>query len=135
MQEVVSCIFISKRDHDVALFKTVLDEMFSEAYCYTCKNGSQAIKIMEDFNLIPDLIFLELEGTELDAVAFLNLIRHDQDLKFIPVVVHSPTPQPNKVNVLRDSGASAIHFKPYNTNNIRNILSLYIGLHQICQLN
>jgi hypothetical protein len=120
-----NCLFIGNQGEDLHIFKSALGDVFPGACCYTSENGLEAISIMDEYDLVPD--FVELEGTGYDTLRFLNEMKRTEVLKGIPVIVHAPVPHLDKVQALRESGALAIYFKPYNYTGVCNVLNLYIG--------
>jgi hypothetical protein len=122
-----NCLFIGNQDEDLHIFKKALGDVFPGACCYTSENGLEAISIMDEYDLVPDFVFVELEGTGYDTLRFLSEMKRTEVLKGIPVIVHAPVPHLDKVQALRESGALAIYFKPYNYIGVCNVLNLYIG--------
>lgn len=124
---MVKCLFIGDEENDLKIFKRALGDVFPGAYCYTSENGVEAVEIMDDYDLIPDFVFLELDKTGCEAIEFLCKIREMGAMKGVPVIVHAAEPHPDKVEMLRECGALAIYFKPYEYTGVCNVLNLYIG--------
>lgn len=124
---MVKCLFIGDREEDLRIFKSALDDVFPGACCYTSANGLEAVDIMDDYDLVPDFIFLELDKTGYEALQFMFRIKRIDAMKGTPVIVHAPVAHPEKVEMLRECGALAIYFKPYEYTGICNVLNLYIG--------
>lgn len=124
---MVKCLFIGNAEKDLKIFKNALSDVFPGACCYTSENGQEAMDILNDYPFIPDFVFLELDRTGAEAIRFLRQVRQMGAMKGVPVIVHAPVAHPDKVDTLRECGALAIYFKPYNYNGICNILNLYIG--------
>lgn len=124
---MVKCLFIGDEENDLKIFKHALSDVFPGACCYTSENGLEAIEILDDYDLVPDFIFLELDRTGHEALQFLCKVRNIGAMKGVPVIVHAPVAHPEKVEMLRECGALAIYFKPYEYTGICNVLNLYIG--------
>jgi response regulator RpfG family c-di-GMP phosphodiesterase len=124
---MANCLFIGNQEEDLLIFKSALGDVFPGSCCYTSDNGLEAISIMDEYDIVPDFIFLELDGNGNDAIWFLQAIRRMDVMRGVPVIVHSPTPQPEKVEMLKNNGALAIYFKAYDYTGICNVLNLYIG--------
>lgn len=124
---MVKCLFIGNEEKDLKIFRAALGDVFPGACCYTSENGLEAIEILDDYDLVPDFIFLELDRTGYEALQFLYKVKSIGAMKGVPVIVHAPEPHPEKVEMLRECGALAIYFKPYEYNGICNVLNLYIG--------
>lgn len=124
---MVKCLFIGNQENDLKIFQVALGETFPGACCYTSENGIEALSVMDEQDIVPDFIFLELEGSGHDAIRFLKKVRRTTVMKGVPVIVHASVPHLDKVEALKKSGAWALHFKPYDHNGICNILNLFIG--------
>ena len=122
-----NCLFIGKEEEDLEIFKSALGDVFPGANCYSSENGLEAITILDDYDIVPDFIFMELQGSGYDAIWFLHAMRRMQVMRGVPVIVHAPAPHPDKVEMLKDCGATALYFKPYDYTGICNVLNLYIG--------
>jgi CheY-like chemotaxis protein len=121
------CLFISDDPHDQAIFTRALNDISPDAICFTVASAHEAFFMLSEENLVPDYIFVELTMPKMDGLEFLKLLKTIDDLKDIPVIVHSTSPQPQKIIELKQYGASAMYFKPYDYTGICNMLSLYLG--------
>jgi len=51
------------------------------------KNGEEALNILKGKNSIPDLILLDLNMPKMDGIEFLNILKKDDILKYIPTII------------------------------------------------
>jgi CheY-like chemotaxis protein len=121
------CIFIDEDFRNRAIFTKALNDVSPETLCFTACNGLDALYMMAKENVIPKYIFIELNMPAMDGVEFLKLIKKIQVLKEVPVIVHSTSPQPQKIIELKELGAAAIYFRPYEYSGVCNMLNLYFG--------
>lgn len=124
---MMSCLFIGSEEADLEIFKNALHDVHPGAACFSSDNGLDAVRLMDDYDLVPDLIIMELEGTGYEALWFLHSMKRHPIMRDVPVIIHSPVAHPEKVDMLRDCGATAIYFKPYEYTGICNLLNLYVG--------
>src|SRR5688572_4113237 len=99
------CVFINDDLAHQALFTRALKDVCPETLCITTANGRDALHFMIKEKVIPSYIFVELNMPEMDGIEFLRTIKGIHSLKEVPVIVHSTSPQPNKVIELKESGA------------------------------
>ncbi|MBL0744192.1 response regulator [Chryseolinea lacunae] len=110
---------------DQANFVRAVTHAAPGTICFMAPNALDALSIIRDNTIIPDYIFVDLMMPGLNAIEFLRLIKQISVLKDIPVVVHANQPVPDRLVDLKQAGAFAIHFRPYDHRGILNFLSLY----------
>ncbi len=76
------------------------------------ESAQEALLLLED--IVPDLILLDLMLPGLKGEDFLNIIRNNEKLGYIPVVVISAKSEENKVVELLKSGADDYLTKPFS---------------------
>ena len=121
------CLFIDNDPYHQAVFTKALSDVSPETICFTAASGFDAFFIMTREKIVPSFIFIELQLPEMSAIDFLKTIKKIEGLKEVPVIVHSTSPQPHKVIELKESGALAIYFRPYEYYGVCNMLNLYFG--------
>jgi CheY-like chemotaxis protein len=121
------CVFICEDVFDQAVFAEALHNVSPETLCFTASNGQDALYMMKEERIIPNYIFVELNMPKMDGLQFLRTIKKIQKLKEVPVIVHSTSPQPHKIIEIKESGALAMYFRPYEYYGICNMLTLYFG--------
>lgn len=50
-------------------------------------NGEEALKILEKKEELPDIILLDLNMPKINGIEFLNILKADDILKFIPTII------------------------------------------------
>lgn len=51
------------------------------------KNGEHALDILNDKNNLPDIILLDLNMPKINGIEFLNILKNDDILKYIPTII------------------------------------------------
>ena len=69
-------------------FKKALSALKSKHKVVVATDGELALKILKDDNCIPDVIFLDLNMPKINGIEFLNILKNNEELKYIPVVVY-----------------------------------------------
>ncbi len=50
-------------------------------------NGEDALKILQEKGELPDIILLDLNMPKLNGIEFLNILKNDDVLKYIPTII------------------------------------------------
>ncbi|WP_203258924.1 response regulator [Hyunsoonleella ulvae] len=50
-------------------------------------NGEEALKILQKKDELPDIILLDLNMPKLNGIEFLNILKNDSVLKYIPTII------------------------------------------------
>ncbi|MGB5419914.1 response regulator [Algibacter sp.] len=50
-------------------------------------DGEEALKILEQKDSIPDIILLDLNMPKINGIEFLNILKKDKKLKYIPTII------------------------------------------------
>ena len=124
MQLKKSCLFIDNDLFNHIVFKEALKDVSPETTCYNASNGADALRIMELENILPSCIFLEVDSVRFDGVGFLRSIKRIDRFKTVPVIAHATRLLPNEIIEIKESGAFAIYFRPYEYYSVCNMLQL-----------
>jgi chemotaxis response regulator CheB len=122
---VKSCLLINDDPLDQAIFFDALLDVAPETLFMLAGNSMEALQILQEDNLTPDCVFVELSRPSIDALQFLKAIKKTELLREVPVIVHSSVPALHRVIELQEMGALAIYFRPYNYHGVCNVLNLY----------
>jgi CheY-like chemotaxis protein len=75
-------------DDDADVRESIGDALKEEGYrVATASNGREALRLLKDDNVRPDLILLDIMMPEMDGWAFRAEQRKDPDIASIPVIV------------------------------------------------
>lgn len=72
---------------EVMKLKRVVDKMDLEITLIEAKNGEEALDLLKDSQNLPDLIFLDLNMPKINGLEFLNILKNDEVLKYLPTVI------------------------------------------------
>jgi CheY-like chemotaxis protein len=122
-----SCLFIDNDCFHQAVFTKALADVAPDTICITVPDGTAGLYVMLEKNVIPSYIFIELTLPRMGGLDFLEVIKRNDILKDIPVVVHTQSPQPHVVLKLKELGAHAIYFRRYEYLGVCNMLTLCFG--------
>lgn len=72
---------------EVMKFNRVVDNLELKHTIITAKNGEEALSILENKDSLPDIILLDLNMPKINGIEFLNILKQDAVLKYLPTVV------------------------------------------------
>ncbi len=91
----------------------------------TAANGKDGLELIRTEN--PDLVFLDLLMPVMDGYEICKLIKRDESLKDIPVVLFTAVEDKRVANALKETGADGILAKPYETDELLKIVHRFVG--------
>lgn len=115
----IELLLIDDDRDDVFLFKKVLEDRNSPFSLTVATDGEEALEILLNMKLKkynPDLVLLDLMMPKVDGFEFLSKMKHDDDLKHLPVIVFSDSDYPSTVEKAYKFQASAYIMKPHDSN-------------------
>ena len=94
--------------------KKIYNKHQPEASLSSVENGLEAIEFLskiEDPQMFPCFIILDINMPIMDGIEFLEIIRKDDTLKQIPVVVHTTSSNIEDYKTLKSIGISGYYVK------------------------
>jgi CheY-like chemotaxis protein len=117
-----SVLLIDDDIDDRMIFGEVLRELAPDIHYHEAINGEDAlIKLSQD--LLPDLIFVDLNMPRVDGKQFLAEIQQLEHLKDIPVIIYTTSSHEADKKETRQLGASYFLTKPNSLRELTNILT------------
>ena len=117
-----SVLLIDDDIDDRMIFGEVLKELAPDIIYHEAINGEDAL-IKLDNDLIPDLIFLDLNMPRVDGKQFLAEIQRISHLKHIPVIIYSTSSHESDKKETRELGAVYFITKPNSLHELTHILT------------
>lgn len=100
---------------DVMTVKRALKECNASNQLFTVGNGEEALSFLRDErNPRPGFILLDLNMPKMNGIEFLQILKHDDDLKHIPVVVLTTSKQESERIESFRLGVAGYVIKPMN---------------------
>ena len=119
------CLLVNDNSLDQEVFARVLHDVSPEISCCIATSGQEALALIVDEKITPDIIFIEAEVPGINAIDFLTLLRSDPIYRSIPVIVHSTSRNKKKIKKMKKAGATAIYPKEYQYKGVLNIFFIY----------
>lgn len=72
---------------EVMKFKRTISKLELQHNIIEAKNGEEAIKFLNKKERLPDIILLDLNMPKLNGIEFLNILKNDNQLRYIPTII------------------------------------------------
>jgi CheY-like chemotaxis protein len=100
-------LYVDDDPEDIDIFIEAVKENDRSIKCLVAQNGNQAMDILCS-DLLPDVVFLDINMPVINGKAVLAEIRKDNRFKDMPVVMYSTTIHPSEREEYKKMGAD--HF-------------------------
>lgn len=117
---------IDDDDDDIDFFAAAIEYLSDGASCFSFTNASKALQKLLTGELIPDVIFLDLNMPVINGQEFLALVKATAGLQDIPVIILSTSSDSLTARKLKAQGASGFLTKPTSIKELSNLLRPYL---------
>ncbi|MBF4494519.1 response regulator [Flavobacterium sp. JLP] len=87
MAKSLNILLIEDDVIEVMKFYRVLKKLEFNHQIIEATNGEEALDILNKKEIVPDIIILDLNMPKLNGIEFLNILKTDDVLKFIPAII------------------------------------------------
>lgn len=87
MSRILNILLIEDDAIEVMKFNRVLSSLNLAHKIIEANNGEKALSFLNAKDVIPDIIVLDLNMPKISGIDFLQILKKDDHLKFIPVVI------------------------------------------------
>lgn len=87
MQKTLKILFIEDDTIEVMKFNRVVSALGLKHQIIEANNGEKAIAYLENEENLPHIILLDLNMPKLNGIEFLNILKDDPILKYIPTII------------------------------------------------
>jgi CheY-like chemotaxis protein len=117
-------ILIAEDDEeDVALFKDVLTDLKINVDLEVASNGAVLMKMLEDAEVSPELIFLDLNMPLKNGLVCLQEIKTNHRLKNIKIIILSTSSHQDQIKAAYQKGCDFYIVKLCNYNDFKNAVA------------
>ncbi|UPT70324.1 MAG: response regulator [Flavobacterium sp. JAD_PAG50586_2] len=117
-------LHIDDDQDDLEIFSTTIEEFKTKINCISLNCAATALKKLVSRELLPEVIFVDLNMPGMNGFEFLSEIKKRPDLD-IPVVVLSTCSQPDTINSVKKLGADGYLTKPSSMQQFAKLLTPY----------
>jgi CheY-like chemotaxis protein len=72
---------------EVMKFNRVVNNLELKHKIIEANNGEEALELLKEENIQPDIIVLDLNMPKLNGIEFLSILKNDAVLKYIPAII------------------------------------------------
>jgi CheY-like chemotaxis protein len=119
-------LYIDDDSEDREIFREAITKISSSYVCNVATDGSQAIQALEEFVVMPDYIFVDVNMPVMNGRQFLETVKNTPRLRSIPVIMYSTTSFAQERNDYFRLGAKDVLVKPNTFNDICILLKSVI---------
>jgi CheY-like chemotaxis protein len=122
-------IFIADDDEDDRyLFINALNELDRNINCEFAIDGKDVLTKLKHIDLLPDVLFLDLNMPKLNGLECLRKIKNDIRMVNLPVVIFTTSQNPADIEATYSMGANVFFTKPNDYNELKNKLRRILNL-------
>lgn len=87
MNKSLNILLIEDDAIEVMKFNRVLSTLDLKHKIVEANNGEEALSILKEKEIIPDIIVLDLNMPKINGIEFLSILKADEYLKYIPAII------------------------------------------------
>lgn len=76
------------------------------------KNGEEALAILKNNTVLPDILFLDLNMPKINGIEFLKILKKDQVFRFLPTIMLTTSSNRKDILACYDIGVAGYIIKP-----------------------
>jgi CheY-like chemotaxis protein len=119
-------LYIDDDLEDREIFKEAISEIGPTYVCNLAADGQQGIMALEDFVVMPDFIFVDVNMPVMNGKQFLEKVKNTPRLRSIPVIMYSTTSYSQERIEYFNLGARDVLVKPNTFHDICDLLKTVI---------
>ena len=124
MTQARSFLLVDDDIDDIIIFQETLKKIDEKILFSSANNGKAAIDLLtKNTGQLPSLIFLDINMPRMDGKECLKIIKHDEKLKHIPVLMYTTSSQSSDIEETMMLGAMCFITKPWGVNELKTLLS------------
>ncbi|MFP9098787.1 response regulator [Flavobacterium sp. RHBU_24] len=129
MSGILNILLIEDDAIEVMKFNRVLKSLGLSHKVIEAGNGEEALTILKEKNIIPDIILLDLNMPKINGIEFLGILKSDEVLKYIPAIILSTSNNHRDVMECYSIGIAGYLIKPLRyedyTDRIKKLLEYW----------
>lgn len=107
---------------DQEILITAIQELDETIVCFTALNGKDGLEKLRSKEIVPRLIFLDLNMPAMNGFQFLEHVKGSDELNNIPIIVFSTSSNPADVQQTKKLGAIDFFTKPTSFLRLKQLL-------------
>ena len=127
-------LLIDDDKDDQTLFCEAISQISEAIVCALTNNGVEGLEYLRSSDILPDLVFLDINMPLLDGRETLAIIRATEEFRSIPVVMYSTSVAEKEIPWFEAMDAKWI-IKPSDFNTLTHLLADHLMLRPIDEQN
>lgn len=125
--KMFNILLIEDNEGDIELTRRALRDQRDIYNISTANDGIEGLNYLrregdDAEETKPDLIFLDLNMPRMDGKVFLEMVKSDEKLKSIPVIMLTSSESQNDIQACYDRHANSYIVKPFDTHEFADII-------------
>ena len=101
---------------DFNIFNDIILTLNPSAQVLNVRNGTEALEFLENANILPDFVFLDINMPAMDGKSCLKYIKKDDRFSNIPVIIYTTSNSKRDIELCNQLGATDFIQKPVTFN-------------------
>jgi len=112
MVKLLNILFVEDDSIEVMMFNRVIQKIGVNHKLIEANNGENALEILFAKEIIPDIILLDLNMPKLNGIEFLKIIKNNEDLNHIPIIIFTTSNNHRDISDCYKIGIAGYIIKP-----------------------
>lgn len=125
MPMIKQILFVDDDEDEPDIFISALEETGIPFQCTSVPGAAEALRHLENYR--PDFIILDFNMPKINGLELLRIIKADETLQDIPVVMYSATMGNDLVKKAIEAGAFKCIQKPYHMADLPAVLKTFLS--------
>ncbi len=117
----LSILFVDDDEIERMKFSRICKQSEHKTSITEARNGEEALKKLNE-SLLSQLIFLDLNMPKMNGIEFLEILKSDDRLKYIPIIILSSSNSIKDLRKCYELGIGGYIIKPVHYENYRKII-------------
>ena len=87
MNKQLKILLIEDDAIEIMKLNRAVSSLLSEPEIIEANNGEDALNVLKERNIIPNIILLDLNMPKINGIEFLRILKNDEELKHIPTII------------------------------------------------
>lgn len=118
-----SVMIVDDDSDDRMVFKESITKVDAGIRCEQASNGQEALEKLKSASTLPDYVFVDVNMPNMTGFEFLSLVRQDERLKHLRVIIYTTSNQKSAIQTAKTLGANGFLTKPEDVHVLISYLS------------
>jgi CheY-like chemotaxis protein len=127
-KETIRILLADDDEDDRLFFKDAIEDLKMDTNVTTVNDGIQLMDYLKTHEVLPHVIFLDLNMPRKGGIECLQEIRNDKSLKDLSIAIYSTSGSEHDIEETFIKGANVYIKKPNDFNSLKKVLSEVISI-------